>query len=176
MMKLNNVLIPIDFSECSDAALWQARVMAGASPQATLHLFHVVTEPLHEVWASYVPGTDFVGLIQDLEAAATARLEALRTPIERRTHTVVTATSWGDPSEEILKYARTHAIDLIVCGTHQREGLSHFVMGNTAERVVRLASCPVFTVPARPMERVERAERAAATDVAPEALASAWRI
>ena len=171
-MTLNNVLVPIDFSECSDAALWQARVMAAASPHAKLHLFHVVVEPLHDVWESYMPGPDFVGLLRDLEGAATARLAALRTPMERANGAAVTATSWGDPAEEILKYARTHDIDLIVCGTHQRQGLSHFVMGSTAERVVQSAPCPVFTVPARPMEEAERAE----TDVAPEALTGAERI
>jgi nucleotide-binding universal stress UspA family protein len=174
MMTLNNVLIPIDFSECSDAALWQARVMAGASPHATLHLFHVVTEPMHETWASYAPGAEFIGLIREMEAASTKRLETLITPLERTRQTAVTATAWGDPVDEILKYARTHDIDLIVCGTHQRHGLSHFVLGSTAERIVQMAPCPVFTVPARPGAKVEDVESAA--DVPLDVASGAWRI
>ncbi len=166
MMTLNNVLVATDFSECSEKALWQARVMAGASPNATLHLFHVVTDPLHEAWASYARGTDFLELVRGMEATATKRLEALRTPMECSKERVVVATAWGEPVEEILKYARTHHIDLIVCGTHQREGIAHFVMGSTAERLVQLAPCPVFTVPARAEKRVPEREVADAAESA----------
>jgi nucleotide-binding universal stress UspA family protein len=55
-------------------------------------------------------------------------------------------TVLGHPVVEILKYAETHPIDLIVIGTHGRGPLGHMVMGSTAERVVRKAPCPVLTV------------------------------
>jgi nucleotide-binding universal stress UspA family protein len=58
----------------------------------------------------------------------------------------VVATAWGDPSDEVLKYADCHDIDLVVCGTHGRRGWNHFMMGSVAERIVRLARCPVLTV------------------------------
>jgi nucleotide-binding universal stress UspA family protein len=148
MMTLNNVLVPIDFSPCSEAALSQARAMTDASPHATLHLFHVVTEPLHEVWTSYTPGGDFISRVQDLEDSARKRLEAMRTLSERKSDRVVVATSWGEAAEEIVRYARAHGIDLIVCGTHQRTGWARFLMGSTSERVVRFAPCPVVTASA----------------------------
>ncbi len=58
----------------------------------------------------------------------------------------IVATAWGDAADEILKYAKTHRVDLIVCGTHGRRGWDHLVMGSIAERIVRLAACPVLTV------------------------------
>ena len=105
MMTLNNVLVPVDFNPSSEAALSQARAMADAWPHATLHFLHVVTEPLHEVWTAYAPGVDFIGRIHELEAAARSRLEAMRTIKERKESRAVIATSWGEPAEEILRYA-----------------------------------------------------------------------
>jgi nucleotide-binding universal stress UspA family protein len=50
------------------------------------------------------------------------------------------------PAPTIVAYAREHAIDLIVMGTHGRGAVAHLLMGSVAERVVRTAPCPVLTV------------------------------
>lgn len=52
----------------------------------------------------------------------------------------------NSPALTIVDYAMGHRIDLIVMGTHGRGALAHMVMGSVAERVVRLAPCPVLTV------------------------------
>jgi len=52
----------------------------------------------------------------------------------------------GSPAEEILRLAGEAHADLIVLGTHGRRGLSHFLLGSVAERVLRQAPCPVLTV------------------------------
>jgi nucleotide-binding universal stress UspA family protein len=49
----------------------------------------------------------------------------------------------GEPAEAISTAAREVAADMIVVGTHAREGLAHAVIGSVAERVVRAARCPV---------------------------------
>jgi nucleotide-binding universal stress UspA family protein len=59
------------------------------------------------------------------------------------TGVVITASS---PAFTIVDYAREHDIDLIVMGTHGRGAISHFLLGSVAERVVRLAPCPVLTI------------------------------
>ena len=46
---------------------------------------------------------------------------------------------------EISEFARENQVDLIVMGTHGRSGLDRFLLGSTAERVVRTAACPVLT-------------------------------
>jgi universal stress protein A len=154
MIALKRILVATDFTECSQAAVEQGRALAAAF-DASLHLLHIVTAPLQEVWACYAPGVEFLTVVRDLEAEARRRLEgvaAAGTPCRDR---VIVATTWGDPSDEILKYAREHQIDLIVCGTHGRRGWDHMVMGSVAERLVRLAPCPVLTVHASPALAVQ---------------------
>jgi nucleotide-binding universal stress UspA family protein len=149
MIALERILVATDFSECSEAAVEQGRALAGAF-DASLHLLHIVTAPLHEAWACYAPGAEFLTTVRDLEGEALERLQQLTNSEERRSGRVVEATAWGDPSDEILKYAREHQVDLIVCGTHGRSGWDHMVMGSVAELLVRLAPCPVLTVHATP--------------------------
>jgi nucleotide-binding universal stress UspA family protein len=52
----------------------------------------------------------------------------------------------GHVAQTVIDYARDVRADLIVMGTHGRTGLAHFIIGSVAERVVRLAPCPVLTV------------------------------
>ena len=150
MITLKNILVPIDFNEASNAAVEHGRALA-ASFDASLHLLHVVTEPFHETWAGYAPGAGFLDVVDRRQAEAQKRLERLIPQTELGNGRIVVATTWGDPSDEVLKYARNHSIDLIVCGTHGRRGWDHVMMGSVAERIVRLAPCPVLTV--RAVER-----------------------
>ena len=50
--------------------------------------------------------------------------------------------------QEIINFAKTHNVDLIVMSTHGRTGVKHFLLGSVAERVVRRSPCPVMVVPA----------------------------
>jgi nucleotide-binding universal stress UspA family protein len=52
----------------------------------------------------------------------------------------------GSPAQAIVDTAKSSAADLIVMGSHGRTGLVHMLIGSVAERVVRIASCPVLTV------------------------------
>ena len=52
----------------------------------------------------------------------------------------------GVPFEEIVKIAGVERVDMIVMGTHGRSGLDRLLLGSVAERVIRLAPCPVLTV------------------------------
>jgi nucleotide-binding universal stress UspA family protein len=52
----------------------------------------------------------------------------------------------GRPARLIAEVAKARATDLIVMGTHGRSGFAHMVLGSVAERVVRIAPCPVLTV------------------------------
>lgn len=148
MVALKNILVASDFSACSDAALAEARRYADAF-DARIHLLHVVTEPLHEPWAGYAPEGAFLETINDLEIEARGRLHRTIAGWPDAGRFVIDCV-WGDPSEQIVKYAREDGIDLIVCGTHGRSGFDHALVGSVAERVVRLAPCPVLTVHAAP--------------------------
>lgn len=52
----------------------------------------------------------------------------------------------GNPADAIVRVARERGVHLIVMGTHGRTGLQHVLLGSVAEKVVRLAHCPVLTV------------------------------
>jgi nucleotide-binding universal stress UspA family protein len=146
MMTLKNILVATDFSEPSDAALAYGRELA-ARFNATLHVLHV-TENIYittfgaETYAPIAPD-----LQAEVERAARARLEQLVLDSDgsgpRTTPVVKTSAS---PAFAIIDYAGEHAVDLIVMGTHGRGALAHMLMGSVAEKVVRLAPCPVLTV------------------------------
>jgi nucleotide-binding universal stress UspA family protein len=109
--------------------------------QARLTLLHVI-EPLavgslEALSATFLP--DLEAKITDIMAAYHARVTAADIPCD---YTMI----HGVPFQAIIETARTAHADLIVMGTHGRTGLRHVLLGSVAERVVRLAPCPVLVV------------------------------
>jgi universal stress protein A len=125
-MRLNEVLFPTDFSSPSELARQIAGAMAKQAG-ARLHLLHVVPS-----------ATDPTSAAGDLARVRRSLGDGLR---------VETALLSGSAASNILAYAREKQIDLIVMGTHGRTGISREILGSVAETVVRLAPCPVLTVP-----------------------------
>jgi nucleotide-binding universal stress UspA family protein len=83
----------------------------------------------------------------DIEDAARDRLTELLIDSDRSgppTESAVLTSS--SAAFAIVDYARDNEIDLIVVGTHSRRGLEHVVLGSVAEKIVRMAPCPVLTV------------------------------
>jgi nucleotide-binding universal stress UspA family protein len=146
MIAIKNILVATDFGETSDSALRYGRELAGRF-DATLHVLNVVenfyvTTFGAETYAAVVPEMQ-----HELEGAARKRIDELLIDSDRsgpRSKGVVMTS--GSPAYAIVDYARENGIDLIVMGTHGRGALAHLIMGSVAERVVRIASCPVLTV------------------------------
>jgi nucleotide-binding universal stress UspA family protein len=68
-------------------------------------------------------------------------------PAADAAHVEVTrSVNMGVPSQRIVETATAEQVDPIVMATHGRTGLSHLVLGSVAERVVRMAPCPVLTI------------------------------
>jgi universal stress protein A len=147
MVILKNILVATDFSEPSAVALAYGRDLA-RSYGATLHVLHIV----EDVMMRYTPEVAFAvpDLQRDLEKAARRDLDASITDDDRRTLKIVThvQTSFNVPGG-INEYAKAHAIDLIVVGTHGRGAVKQLLLGSAAERVVRSAPCPVLAVRAK---------------------------
>jgi nucleotide-binding universal stress UspA family protein len=141
---LKQILVPIDFSDCSFRALEYA--LALASPLgAKLTLLHVVEPAVYQ--QSYLGVTPPVEETnQNLLEAGRERLAALarkRIGSRLRSESLVRI---GRAHSEIPDTAKALNADLIVMGTHGYTGLKHVLLGSTTERVVRHASCPVLTV------------------------------
>jgi nucleotide-binding universal stress UspA family protein len=145
------ILVPVDFSAPSVAALEYARVLAEKFG-ASLRVLHVVEEefvtgPLGS--DMYMPPSSAEGVLRLHEAQQ--RLAAFVTDHDRTHLRATTDAIVGSGAGTIVDYAASNRFDLIVMGTHGRAGLAHLVMGSVAERVIRTAPCPVLTVRESPV-------------------------
>ena len=135
--KINNaVVVPFDFSEHSRAALKRALCVAESAQQ--VHVLHVLpflvpTEP-GVVWATIDDAHRIEHALQNLR-------DALSDPEHAEVHFEVRI---GDPGQVTVDRAEELGAELIVIGSHGRTGISRLFLGSVAERVVRLAHCPVL--------------------------------
>lgn len=150
-LRLKKILVPVDFSEFSAKAITYAARFAEQFG-ATLVLTHVV-EPVHYPESVIIP--------PEMEEANRERLKLARASLAEFVKRQVPAgiatesvTRLGHPFSEISAVAKDFDVDLIVIATHGHTGLKHLFLGSTAERVVRLAPCPVLTVRAQEHEFV----------------------
>jgi nucleotide-binding universal stress UspA family protein len=139
-MPAQHVLVPTDFSVDADYALEYAMTLA-SKLQARLTLLHVI-EPLVVGSVETMPYT----FIQDLEDKITQAMEPYRERVTAAGLACDYTIVHGVPFQVIIETAHTAHIDLIIMGTHGRTGLRHVLLGSVAERVVRLAPCPVLVV------------------------------
>lgn len=132
------IVAPIDFSDEADKAVDAALEIAGSPSQVTaIHVAPpiIVFEPI----AAY-------DVISDED-----RREQLHTAFRKRFaatkyHGVKFEVAFGDPGHEIVAFAKEAGAGLIVMPSHGRTGLAHILLGSVAERVVRLAPCPVLVL------------------------------
>lgn len=143
--QIRRILIPTDFSEPARQA--QAYAIALAEKFGSeLHLMHIVPEvviPFPDASTSWTMPATFQK--DQLKSAETRLLQQLDTQWAKN-HVVIQTTKVGSPVEEIVSYAKETDIDLIVIGTHGYSGFAHFLLGSVAEKIVRMATCPVLTV------------------------------
>lgn len=87
--------------------------------------------------------------LDDLMKDVTTKLVDLKTRAVALGISVESYIATGIPSEEVLTVANTQGADVIVVGTRGKTGLDHILLGSTAERIIRMAPCPVLTVPVK---------------------------
>jgi nucleotide-binding universal stress UspA family protein len=81
-----------------------------------------------------------------MEKDAREKMTQLVTPDDRSKLHAQVFTKWGSPFVEIIRFAKSEDIDLIVMGSHGIGPVAHMLLGSVAEKVVRKAPCPVLTV------------------------------
>src|SRR5436305_14909822 len=141
---IKRILHPTDFSTYSATATNYACELV-TKFDAELHLLHTLEVHLAST-PGFVMGLALPQYTHESRAAAEKALTSLPDPQSAVSRKVVHAVVEGSPKVEIVRYARTQAMDLIVLATHGRSGLAHVIMGSVAESVVRTAPCPVLTV------------------------------
>ncbi|HET7207486.1 MAG TPA: universal stress protein [Terriglobales bacterium] len=140
-LALSNILFTTDFSQTSDRALTFALALASWYG-ATVHLLHAVTpEPHYSVPLEPLP-LEMDTLWQDARDKMQA-YESSRSFGEVRHELIL---EHGTPWDVVSRVLRTRKIDLLVLGTHGREGIKKIVLGSQAEIIFRQAGSPVLTV------------------------------
>lgn len=144
MLKIERILCPMDFSEFSAKSYTYAHSLAHHY-EAKLFLEHVV-QPLSMAYPFYAfpdtLGQVYANLLEDAEKHLKEVVQnyALN---EIQPELVVRE---GFPTDAILNFAQTQAVDLIVMGTHGRRGFDRITMGSVTEQVLRKARCPVLVI------------------------------
>ena len=149
--RVTRVLVPVDFSASSHAAVDLAARLATATGPAHLILVHAYSLP-----------ADIEGLLLDdqeplldrLSKAATEELEALLLGLQDRGISSEFLVVRGYPERTITTLAEDKGADVIVMGTRGRTGFAHVALGSIAERVVQTAKCPVLTTRAEIPDRL----------------------
>jgi nucleotide-binding universal stress UspA family protein len=131
---VERILVATDFSQCSLRALEYAEGLARKLGS--------------ELLLMHAEGLTLAGPGMAALMHLAAERELART-VQQLRHGHLEAQSLlrpGAPVEEIVKAAETERADLIVMGTHGRQGVARVLLGSVAEQVVRTAPCPVVTV------------------------------
>lgn len=145
--KPQRLLVPVDFSDSSVRALRHAMELA-AEPGGSLTILHVV--PADYGWLG-IGREESGGLDKSLQSQARDRLLALADAEGHEDVRVDLEVRLGRPAEEIVAAATESKCDLIVLSTHGHTGLDRYLIGSVADRVARLAPCPVLLVrPGKP--------------------------
>jgi nucleotide-binding universal stress UspA family protein len=166
MIEIKKILFPTDFSEYSQFALKYAAALAESS-RAKLYIMHVHERPVGSGLEAYhyaVPEYD-----AGVEKYERESLDQVVGKLRSRGIEAEPVYVTGRAYVEIVNSAKELGVDLIMLATHGRKGLSHVVFGSTAEKVVRLAPCPVLTVKHPEHEFAEWPDReAVASTVSPQ--------
>ena len=141
----HRIVVPTDFSDCAEEA-WKLAQRVAETLQSELVLVHAFVPPpiygdplvisADKTWEVYEKAQQWVAEALDKAAAQAKDKGVTVRPIMRT----------GSPAQEIVDLARSEQADLVIMGTHGRGGMSRVLLGSVADRVIRLAPCPVLTV------------------------------
>jgi nucleotide-binding universal stress UspA family protein len=175
MTTIRSILCATDLSPASEAAWDEAQRLARLF-DAEVVLLHVVP-PVPIPIEGYFPPQMYQELVDGASREAQAGMEAWLGRMAEPRPKARARVEDGAAAQRIVDVARDEGSDLIVVGTHGRTGFGRILLGSIADRVVRVAPCPVLTVGPRAGARAAAPAGLArilyATDFSPSARA-AW--
>ena len=138
----SKILVATDGSEQNHQAVLEAIGLA-KSEKAELHCLYIVDTI---AFASLPMDVTWENVYNVLYQEGKEAIELVKKQAKKDGVKFFSSVLEGNPAVEIVKYAQENSIDLIVVGTLGRGGLSRFLLGSTAEKVIRTAPCPVMVV------------------------------
>ena len=145
-LKLRNILVPVDFSDCSVAAV-NYGVFLAKKFNAGVRLLYSMELNVKFVVQSRMSGA-LAAVSNADQLLAENRMKQFKSIHIPANISCETEVLIGSPVDQICACSRKREIDLVAISTHGRTGVQHALMGSVAERVVRHAECPVLVVPA----------------------------
>ncbi|TWT64970.1 universal stress protein [Allorhodopirellula solitaria] len=133
------LVVPWDFSEMSQASLQKA--IDCVDDPSLIRVVHVATLP-----PAGEPGVLWGTVTEDSIAEHCQESFAKYCQGKPGYDRVTFTTLFGDPGSQITEYAENENAELIIISSHGHTGLAHLFIGSVAERVVRLAHCPVLVL------------------------------
>jgi len=140
------ILVPLDGSELAECVLPHVEALAGGC-QAKSVVFIRVVEPFQQPAGDYVFNLEEIKRIDDQnKLAAGDYLKKISSKVSLAGAAVANEAISGRPAETLADYAAKHQIDLIVIATHGRSGVSRWIWGSVADRILRSSCVPVLMV------------------------------
>jgi nucleotide-binding universal stress UspA family protein len=143
------ILVPLDGSKLAECVLPHVETVArGCSVQNVV--FARVVSPL-----LYLPGdwdgvafsaVDLERINSENKAAAVSYISQLISTIKYDNVNIKGEILTGKPAESIAEYATRNEIELIIIATHGRSGVSRWVWGSVADRILRSACVPILMI------------------------------
>lgn len=144
-MKINKILVPVDFSECSNKAV-EFTLHLGEKFNSHITLLHIVSL-FHEDVDQENRLHDFEKVIQKREQWISDKLKEHENTADQHKVKVDSVLLRGfTTADKILEYTQENNFDLVVMGSHGRTGIKHLLQGSVSEKVVRLSKIPVLTI------------------------------
>ncbi|HIE17700.1 MAG TPA: hypothetical protein EYP71_05845 [Dehalococcoidia bacterium] len=141
---LDKILAPLDGSDIGQAALPYVGILA-VKASSSVTLLQAISPP-GTAEASLFGGPDWKKFLKAMHNAGISYLKGVAETLEKKgiktTYEMVT----GDPADKIVEYAEKNNITLIAMSTHGRTGLTRWVLGSVADKVLHGAATPVFLV------------------------------
>jgi len=144
------ILVPLDGSELSECSLEHVRAIATGCQVPEVVLLRAVEPASTQAIAAYADaGIDVAKVEGQAQLDASNYLSQSAGKLKKEGVAAQTALVRGKPADVIVDYAKKNGVDLIIMSTHGRSGISRWVLGSVADRVVRSSAIPVLIITPR---------------------------
>ncbi|MDP2931291.1 MAG: universal stress protein [Chloroflexota bacterium] len=142
-----HIMVPLDGSELAECVLPHLNAVAGGCEIGKVTLVRVV-EPFHLLrgYESRIEPEEQKHLDDDAKKVARDYLEQVAKRLKLDGMKVQTEVLYGKTADALIDYARKNDVDLVIISTHGRSGVSRWVWGSVADRILRHICAPVFMV------------------------------
>jgi nucleotide-binding universal stress UspA family protein len=143
------ILVPLDGSKLSEHALEHLRIIAGGTKVPKVVLLQIVEPVVIPLAGGQYAVEQALEAREQADTDAKNYLDKLAGQLEEEGMSVKTVITHGMPADNILNYATKNKVGLIIMSTHGRSGISRWLFGSVAEKVIRHSTVPVLISPPR---------------------------